>query len=224
MEECRGQVQRTLWLGMRRRRRMKPYYKIALQLQPCGDRSLFEIALWRCTIDQCKLIANESYTCSLWVSLSHKFKFLSSSVIVANEGKSEEVLSWSDVMDGWIRPSLELEDIALSRWEWTTLWQPFSKWQNPSIRIDQLFFCLSAVIFRPSLPLFILSSHHHNPLPAAPYWSSLVIGWAVIWDGHWWMSANCFSFSLLHSSRGWWSHNPRHRARQGQIAMECWPE
>lgn len=119
------------------------------------------------------------------------------------------------------QPQSETEDIALSRWEWTTLWQPVSKWQNPSFHIDQLFFCLSAVIFRPSLPLFILSSRHHNPLPAAPYWSSLVIGWTVIWDGHWWMSANCFSFSLLHSSRGWWSHNPRHRARQGQIAMEC---
>lgn len=70
--------------------------------------------------------------------------------------------------------------------------------------------------------------HHHLPpiCPAAPYWSSPVIGWAVIWDGHWLMSANCFSFSLslFLSSRGWWSHNASDKARQGPIAMECWPE
>lgn len=75
-----------------------------------------------------------------------------------------------------------------------------------------------------SLHSFVAPPTPPRTYPAAPYWSLPVIGWAVIWDGHWRMSANCFSFSLFHSSRGWWSHNASDRARQGPIAMECWPE
>lgn len=59
-----------------------------------------------------------------------------------------------------------------------------------------------------SLPPSLLSFSHltgmpsiPRPLPDTPYWSSLVIGCAVIWDGHWRMSANCFPFILFLSSR-----------------------
>lgn len=86
-------------------------------------------------------------------------------------------------------------------------WQPFSKWQNPSYRIDQLFFCLSASSDS-SLPDGIPLSRrcspptpHRHPISDASYWSLLVIGRAVIWDGHWRMSANCFSFCLPLLSR-----------------------
>ena len=166
-------------------------------------------------IDLCKLIANEYDTCSL-----REVMIYANSMIVANEAERRRGIRPRRRDGPTCHPQPEPEVIAPSRWEWTTLWQPFSKWQNPSFCIDQLFFCLPAGIFRSSLPLLI------PPLtcPAAPYWSSPVIGWAVIWDGHWRMSANCFSFSLFLSSRGWWSHNASDRARQGPIAVECWPE
>lgn len=85
----------------------------------------------------------------------------------------------------------------------------------------------SVIVLSFSRHLQTLPSLFHSsitPLPATPYWSSLVIGWAVIWDGHWQMSANCYSFSLFLSSPGWWCHNPCDRAGKRPIAMECWPE
>lgn len=167
---------------MRRRRRMKWYYEITLQLQPCWDRSLFEIALWRCKIDLCKLIANESDTCSLWVSLPLKLRF--NAIRVSARKRAKRVWAgttwWTDVSG---QP--ELEDIAPSRWEWMRLWQPFSKWQNVFFCIDQLFFCLSAGIRRPSLPLVIPPSHHHNPLSSrsllifAGDWLSSNLRWTL---------------------------------------------
>lgn len=142
----------------------------ALQLQLCGDRSLFEIALWRCTIDLCKLIANENNKCSLRVSLSLKLWLM----LTVWEKRTRERRGGigPEQPDGLMcHPQPELEDMAPSRWEWTTLWQPSSKWQNPSSCIEQLFLCLSPGIFGHSLLLFIpLSSPslHHNPAQPLP--------------------------------------------------------
>lgn len=140
-------------------------------------------------------------------------------------GKAEEGVTWLGCVSLAAWPE---RIIAQSRWEWVTLWRPHSKWQNPSCGIDQWFFCLPVGIF-PLSPLSFsrLTGIHSLPPPPlldTPYWSSLVIGCAVIWDGHWRMSANCFPFSLFLSSRGWWSHNPCDRARRRPIATGRWPE
>lgn len=162
--------------------------------------------------------------CLLRVSLVLKLGFMPTVSVVTKAAGRRIGLEGCDGLT--CQPQPELEDIALSRWEWTNLWQPVSKWQNPSFRIDQLLFFLSTGIFRPSSRLFF-PVLWHLPLPtcpAAPYWSSLVIGWTVIWDGHWRMSAKCFSFFLFLSAQGWWSHNASDSTRVEPIAMECRPD
>lgn len=68
---------------------MKQYNEIALELQPSGDGSLFEIGLWRCTADLCKLIANENNLLTLSVIIS-KVMIYANGVTVLNQAEAKK--------------------------------------------------------------------------------------------------------------------------------------
>lgn len=100
--------------------------------------------------------------CSLWVSLSLKLWFMLT-VSVVNKAV------WRGIelkgCDGLVcQPQPELEDIALSRWEWTTLWQPFSKWQK-SI---QLYWSVILLSFNGHLQTLLSSLLPSAVTPAPP--------------------------------------------------------